>query len=135
MIKKVDIVENLINTKLDGFAYPDGIRHCCNAREIEFITLVGNKYKEELKILNRNSNLTFEEIEKCYHILMDSSFGEKIIEKAEIAYEKAWEYEKEEIENFIEDIRANIEYSKKHLEEYKKMIEIAKKGNIAHKKQ
>ena len=128
MKKNISEIEELIETKLHDFVYSDEIRHYCNEREIQVISVMGHKLKAELKELNKKSDLTFEQLENYYHTLMDSFFGEKVIEKAEVAYEKSWGYEKEQIENFIDATRNSIENGKKVVAEYKKMMEEVKKG-------
>ena len=128
MKKNIKEIEMLIETCLDSFAYPDGVREFCNEKEIDIISVMGDKIKEDLKLLNRNSDLTFAQIEKYYHALMDSYFGEKIIEKAEVVYGMAFGYDKDQVENFIDSIRESIEYGKEAIIIYKKMMEEVNNG-------
>ena len=128
MKKNIKQIEELIETKLKNFSYPDGVRRLCNNREIEVISVMGSKLKSDLKILNKKSDLTFAQIEKYYHALMDSFFGEKMLEKVEVSYRLASGYEKEQIENFIDTTKASIEYGKTAIAEYQKNLKVAKQG-------
>ena len=120
----------LIENELKSMPYSKNVKELFSAEELMDIENVADKVKKRLKTINENLsskdkgklNFTYEDMRKYFYAIMLEYMGEKLLEVLKKAYAFSFGYDRDKIDDLIDQTQKDVEEAKKNGPEYRELI-------------